>query len=281
MQVPGPLSHLGPGDRIITIDPGKTNIMFAVEVLPDGTLRVNKLTKAQYYAESGIKAAIARSIVWNEQVARQQRSVDIYSVKTTDLQQLKAHVVALARVHEDLWEQRTRPCMARQRFGTWSGCARTLDGFFNRLQGDDPRKPYIGYGNGSFAPGGQGQAPVPVKGAAKRCVLYFGKDRVAAVDEYRTSAMGYESEQPLSKVYEVGRDGSRRKEVRGLRLCRSTAPGLAGSRSKLVDRDLNAALNIRKVAVSDVLPACFERGSRVVYGKPLTLSILARSRVNQ
>lgn len=134
-KVPGPLSHLGPGDRVITIDPGKTNIMLAVEVLADGTLLVTKLTRAQYYAESGMKQAIAQSIVWNEQVERQQRSVNVYSVKTTDMDQFKAHVAALARVHEDLWEQRTRPCMARQRFGTWSGRAKALDAYFKRLQG--------------------------------------------------------------------------------------------------------------------------------------------------
>jgi hypothetical protein len=52
--------------------------------------------------------------------------------------------------------------------------------------------------------------------------------------------MSYESETPLSKVYEKA---GKKSEVRGLRLCRSTVPGRADSRSKLVDRDVNAALN--------------------------------------
>jgi hypothetical protein len=43
------VNHLGPRDHIITIDPGKTNIMLlAVEGSHDGTLRVNKLTRAQF-----------------------------------------------------------------------------------------------------------------------------------------------------------------------------------------------------------------------------------------
>ena len=120
------------------------------------------------------------------------------------------------------------------------------------------------------------EASVCKVGAAKRCILYFGRDHVVATDEHRTSAISFDSQSPLSKVYEekVGKDGkSRGLLVRGLRLCRSTAPGLSHGRSRLVDRDINAALNIRLVAMSAVLPACFERGSgsRVVYGAPLTL----------
>jgi len=273
---PGPLSHLPPGSRVIGVDPGTDNIMMTVEVLEDGSLRVLKLTKAQYYAESGMTAAAARSAVWNAQVEGEQLRINCYSVKTTNLAVLRMHVRTLALVHSSLWEQRTRPCMARQRLATWSGRAKTLDAFFKKLQGADPRRPYIAYGDASFAPGGHGKAPVPVKGAAKRCTLYFGRDHVAAVDEHRTSAISYDSRVPLSKVYEqkVGRDGqSRRWLVRGLRLCRSTAPGRPNGRSRLVDRDINAALNIRCVAMSAVLPACFERGSgsRVVYGASLIL----------
>ena len=107
-------------------------------------------------------------------------------------------------MRKDLWEFCMRRRAARLRFDTWVGRIMTLNAFFKRVQGDDPRKPYIGYGNAHFASSGAGERPVPVKKAAMRCITYFGRDRVVPVDEHRTSAMSYDSEQPLCKVYEVG-----------------------------------------------------------------------------
>jgi hypothetical protein len=266
--------------RVISIDPGQTNIIFAVEVLRDGSIQVTKLTRGQYYQESGMYAAAKRNDLWNHQVMSQQQSVDAYSMKTVDLDQMEKHIRALGVVYDALWEQRTRPCCARQRLMLWSKKNSVLDATFKKMKRGEDLPIKIAYGDADFAPGGRGKGPVPVKGAAKRCTLYFGKKNVAAVDEHRTSAMSNSTGLPLAKVNikKESKDGTIKKvEVRGLRLCRSTVSGRQDRPPKLVDRDLNAALNIRLVALSNVRPAFLERGCRVVYGRPITLRKRSRS----
>ena len=44
---------------LLGLDPGRTNIYFVVEELADGTFKFYKLTRAQYYQESGINQANA------------------------------------------------------------------------------------------------------------------------------------------------------------------------------------------------------------------------------
>ena len=274
----GPLAHLADDERVIGLDPGRTNIAFAAEILPDGEVRTYKLTRRQYYAESGMLAARKKNAVWNAAVQTDQDVPDEWSMKTADTGQMRCHIRPLASVHAVLWEACTRPACARLRFHTWSGRAKSLDAFFKRMRGDGPA-PYIAYGDADFAPAGRGRAPVPTTTAARRCKLYFGRDRVAVVDEHRTSAICCGCGAPTCKVMERKAGSARKSEVRGLRLCRSTiCSGLSDLTPRLVDRDLNGALNILRVARAQVRPVETRRGrQRVVYGPSITLRRRART----
>ena len=52
--------------RVIAIDPGRVNIVYAEEKLPDGSFKTYKLTRGQYYETCGFKEANRLSKKWQE-----------------------------------------------------------------------------------------------------------------------------------------------------------------------------------------------------------------------
>lgn len=99
----------------------------------------------------------------------------------------------------------------------------------------------VAYGAAKFKPGGRGEVNVPTSRAYKECKQKF---KTYPVDEFRTTAVSAKTGVILKNVY------SRRlkKEVRGLKWCDST------NNCKFVNRDLNAALNIRRCLASPIRP---------------------------
>jgi len=75
-----------PGDRVLGVDPGGTNIIYAVEILEDGTVRKYKLTRAQYYRESGIVDAQRHSEHWNNGIRKCLRALSTVTTKGTSLE---------------------------------------------------------------------------------------------------------------------------------------------------------------------------------------------------
>jgi hypothetical protein len=99
-----------------------------------------------------------------------------------------------------------------------------------------------------FRPGGRGKDPSPSKDRRRDVFFVLRKENVAVVDEHRTSAMSnLPTTSAKSQYQEEKQDGTVRRskfEVSGCAdpqflLRRQDRP------PKLVDRDLNAALNIR------------------------------------
>jgi hypothetical protein len=87
----------------------------------------------------------------------------------------------------------------------------------------------------------------------------------------------------LDSIHEKGKTVIRTREVRGLKLSRSSETNLrlAGFPERLVNRGLNAALNLRLVGVSGQSPQYLERGVAFAQNKSLVLSRRSHSRATK
>ena len=106
------------------------------------------------------------------------------------------------------------------------------------------KKVVIGYGSAKFNPTGKGEVAVPTSGAYKESCSRF---LTIPVDEFRsTKIYNGDCKTVLKKVISK-KTGN---QVRGLLWCCSTIKG----KSKFINRDLNAALNILDCLVSSKRP---------------------------
>jgi hypothetical protein len=170
--------------------------------------------------------------------------------------------------------------------GAWSGCSRVLDGHFRKIKragGDAPV--YIAAGDAHFASSAPGARAAPTRCVEKKMIAYFGSSHVKPVSEFRTTLMDYASRDRLHKVVRLCEDvvnGTTvsRREVGGLKLSRSSETNLrlTGFPDRLVNRDLNAALNIRLVGISGGRPHFLERGVAFAQNKSLVLHRRSHSR---
>lgn len=222
-------------DVVVGNDPGRINIYFMAGVQA-GVTKVAKLTRKQYYTESGINRARAQTQLWTRGV---QGHLDAMSGVSTKGISQTAHEWFLHEllIHRDaLWSEYLKPRWARQRLSLYGGKQRVFANFFNRLTRlFAGGRLVVAFGNGKFASGGAGEQSVPTTRAYKECA-----SRVVTytVNEFRTSKVDYRDDSVLQKI--ALRD-SRGFPLRGLLF--------NTERDDFVSRDLNAALNIRRCLV--------------------------------
>ena len=239
---------LCPGDRVVAVDPGRVNIVYAVEMFPDRP-KVYRLTRGQYYAESGVNAANVQTKRW---LAGVKKSADAFSGVSTKGVSTEDHEAYMA-VHDEhaqtIWDENLKPRWARQRLRLYGGKKRVFARFLDRIVRVDPgRRVVVAYGAAGFAPGGKGERSVPTTRAQKEFAHRF---RTEFVDEFRTSKMCHFDDSGLERIKVRG--SGRKWCLRGLLWCGST------DNSKFVNRDFNAAMNIHRCAVSAVRPECLTR----------------------
>jgi len=147
---------------------------------------------------------------------------------------------------DKLWAEYMKPRWARQRLRLYGGKQRVFATFLNRVKDEATHegggKPVaVAYGSAKFAAGGRGEVSVPTSRAYKECASRF---ETVLIHEFRTTRVSAQDGSLLKAV----RSRQKGCEVRGLLWYDST------NVSKFVDRDLNAALNIRWCAVLPVRP---------------------------
>ena len=244
-------SVLQPEDRVVGLDPGRTNIMTIAEMLPPGTTRVYTLTRRQYYREAGIVRARSHTEHWHKDIRPSLRALSTVSVKGASLTAFEAYMAVYLAHATALWIQYLKPRWAEQRMRLYGGKKRVFARFFNDVASGAHlgQRTVVAYGSAKFAPGGRGEVSVPTSRAYKECVSRFV---TLYVDEFRTSKVHHGTWDVLKRVVKrccTGRkrDGGMRRrsgvtDVRGLLWYDSTMPN---GKSKFVNRDVNAALNIR------------------------------------
>jgi hypothetical protein len=226
--------------RVIGIDPGRSNILFASEVLPSGAIKSYRLTRSQYYKESGIWEAKKHTEMWHKSIQTELSALSKVSSKGAALEGFLEYLRVFVSVRDAMWEEYLKRHWGRQRLGLYGGKKRAFAKFLNRLEsadGSDNRKPCVAFGAAKFAPGGKGEISVPTSRAFKECCNRF---KTVAVDEFRTSRVSWMDDRLLEPV---GRSDLR-VAIRGLFWCGSTI------NNKYANRDANGALNIRRCGMA-------------------------------
>jgi hypothetical protein len=229
--------------RVLGLDPGRTNIFCIAEQNDDGTFMKYTLTRKQYYKESGMTNAEKDRLKWQKGVKEEVEALSLASPKGLDLEAHAQFLAAWSVTRGALWDEFSKKKWGRSRMRVYGGKKRCMARFFNRVQagGSDPTKEVIiAYGAAGFAPTGKREKAVPTKWALDECRRRF---KTWLTDEFRSTRVGWEDGTMLKAVMS-GRSGYK---VRGLLWCESTIPG----RSKFVDRDLNAAINIRRCFIEE------------------------------
>jgi len=234
-----------PGQRIIAIDPGMVNRVYAVECNPDGSpLRTYCLTKGQYRTDSGIvreqKRQQNRASSFWKRIQQQHPGLDsLGSIKTASLEMFKDYWDKYRKVQDALWGEFIKPKYANSRFRIYRLKNRTIDRFFQTMRGPkDSAPPVVGYGAANFWHNGKYSLSHPTTTLARYCSHHF---QTVMIDEYNTTkCCAYCGNQLHAIAVETrNEDGKKvKKPIRGLRWCCS--PNCRDIRN----RDLNAALNI-------------------------------------
>ena len=222
-------------DRVIGVDPGRSNIIYAIEPNEDGSFKKYELTRRQYYSESGIFAARKNVETWQKTIKTSLLEMTQVSTKGVDIDEHNKFINKYMQHYNTLWNEYTKPRWSRQRMRLHGGKKRTFAKFFNRMIQHDPRPPKIAYGNGCTQAGGKGEMSVPVSRAFRECCYRF---QVKVIDEFRTTKIFHEDGSQLQNVMRM----DKRERLRGLLWCNSP------EKNKFVNRDFNGAMNIRRCA---------------------------------
>lgn len=247
-------------DRILSCDPGRTNILTIVEkIFGSEAFKSYILTRKQYYSDSGVFEAREKSETWNKGIKDELEALSAVSIKGVDLKSHNDYIETFLRVKDALWEEYSKRRWARQRLELYGGKKRVFAKFFNEIikNGDANATIKMFYGSAKFAPGSTNELSVPTSRAFRECLARFV---VKLVSEFRTSKIHYETDTVLeginNKIYKsVNQENTKRSRqkvnskrnetLRGLLWYRSTIQ----KESKFVDRDINAAKNIYRCGI--------------------------------
>lgn len=222
-----------PGDIVVGNDPGRINIYYMAGI-HDKKIKVAKLTRKQYYTESGCITARANSERWSRGIKHQLDALSAVSPKGTSCEAHERHLGQFEIHKEALWTEYLRPRWARQRLSLYGGKKRVFANFFNRLTHQFAGgRLVVAYGNAKFPSGGAGEQSVPTTRAYKECA---SRVETYWADEHRTSKVHCRDDSVLQLV---ATKSCPSRALRGLLI----NPTL----HKFVSRDRNAALNIRRL----------------------------------
>lgn len=277
-------------DFVIACDPGGVDIMaMAVPVhshrgaqdLNGEDMRLKTFSRSRYYRESGIIAARKHSNHWNRSVKVELEALSTVSSRGADFASFRGFMAVHVTHEFYLWREYTKPRWARQRLRLYGGKKRSFDGFFKELEDmrvDKSRRMVVAYGAGRSV-ATKGSTPAPSTRAFNECKKCF---TTIPVDEFRTTYTHHEFGCVLARVekrrrprtrmqeyaygQETNRQLVRRSKVRGLLWCDSTSNR---ARKHFVNRDFNAAINIRKCLILPERPVALcrsnFRGQRLVH----------------
>ncbi|KAJ9509524.1 hypothetical protein QJQ45_001972 [Haematococcus lacustris] len=249
MGAVNPLAHLHA--ECLGVDPGTTNMATVAheERSADGSVvsvRHWTLTAGQYYRDSGITRQAQATKTW---LAQQQPS---------SLASYRRFADTVLATYDAMWAEVSKPRWANARFRLYCGKKRVVASFWVNMQAKKlwpDRILALAYGGAGFNGSGTiGCRGVPVSQMQKEAVKQFRPGRVVLVDEFRTSRFSSDDNTPSETLHDTPPESFRwprpvksmakRSQVRGL-MCSTSINNITG----FYDRDVSAALNIRRCAV--------------------------------
>jgi hypothetical protein len=282
-------------DFVVGADPGNTNIITIAapkraEDRTDGNLRQKdmrllRFSRARYYRESGIMNARKKIETWNSGMKEHLEAVSEVTSRGADFEAFRKFMEVRVARWDALWEEYTKPRWARLRMNLYGGRQRAFANFFNQLSAlkeDESQRLVVAYAAGRWKTQ-KGTTPAPTTRTFKECARRFV---TIPVDEFRTSYTHHELGCTLQRVEmekcqrrpeDIKKYGplteeqmERMSKVRGLlALVSTTSDGK--KRMEFVNRDFNAAINMRKCAVLEKRPP--ELTGENFVGQPLKVEL--------
>ena len=265
-------------DFVVGADPGNTNIVtIAVpKRAEDGTegnlrqkhMRLLRFSRARYYRESGIMNTRKKIETWNSGMKDHLEALSDVTNRGADFEAFRKFMEVRMAHWDTLWKEYTKPRWARLRMNLYCGKPRAFANCFNELSAlkkDKTQRLVLAYRAGCWKTQ-KGTTPAPTTRVYKECA---GRSVTIPIDEFRTSYTHHELGCTLQRAEmekcqrspeEIAKYGPLKEEqmewrakVRGLlALVSTTSDGK--KRTELVNRDFNAAINMRKCAVLEERP---------------------------
>jgi hypothetical protein len=282
-------------DFVVRADTGNTNIITIAAPMRaedgiDGNLRQKdmrllRFSRARYYRESGMRNARKKIETWNSGMKEHLEAMSEVTSRGADFGAFRTFMEVRIAHWDALWEEYSKPRWARLRMNLYCGKQRAFANFFNQLSAlkeDESQRLVVAYGAGRWKIR-KGCTPAPTTRTYKECARRFV---TIPVDEFRTSYTHHELGCTLQRVEMEKRQRSpediikygplteeqmeRRAKVRGLLALVSTT-NHGKKRMDFVNRDFNAAINIRRCAVLETRPPEWTRENFV--GQPLKVEL--------
>jgi len=262
--------------RVIAIDPGRTNLIYGVEMIKKGEVNKYELKKSTYYQSCGMNKEAAWKKRRMDEISKEELIYREHSLKTTNVETYMKFIKNYLKVYNVLWKTKTSKKWLGWKFRTYCLKNKFIDTMINKMVTNDPevnigkekKKVVIAYGAAKFNPTGKGERAGPTSWLSKQ---FSKKVKTVFIDEFNTTKKCCDCKKTLCAVKDEITKGEivRRKnirlikrkktqfivedekvdkdkahklkkvEIRGLRWC---------STCRIYkNRDLNAAMNILKV----------------------------------
>lgn len=241
-----------PNVEVIGIDPGRSNILFAVKKGPNDDIKTWRLTRSHYYKGSGVIQAAKHSQEWLAPLKDEIANLSKHSPKGSGLESYQTFLDVVLGQWDETWNVMLHKKWSNQQLRLYGGKKRVFAAFLNQLESKD-KTTVVAYGASKFAPGGKNEVSVPTTRAFKECSYRFP---TFAVDEFRTTKI-YNGDKRNVLLTVKRKDTN--KEVRGLLWCGLEPSSTNSFAGKLINRDLNGALNIRDCFVLAQRPPMLTR----------------------
>jgi hypothetical protein len=251
-------------DRVIAIDPGRTNLITAYDSFFD---KFHTLSRKQYYGS--FQGSLRKIKIWEETLQPVHEEMSAFSLRSGDSTKCEGYRSAYWKWYDTIWTSRLARNRARESLNVFSKKKKVLDIFFSKMKGPlDAPPPKVAYGAASIRPHAHGEMSVPVKGVLKVCRKYYP---TTLINEHLTTKTHEACGSRMHPAKNEGETDS--KPIRGLYWCQTCG--------KFVNRDRNAALNILLLARSiQGRPSHLAFGQPAVYMRPLTLLPPKRTKNN-
>lgn len=219
---------------VVGIDPGRCALAYGYR--QDG--RSFKLSRGQFYADSGITARKKKQSKLEESMKPFLTTLSAASLKTARFEKMTDNLAVWKELSLLDWE--VHFCKQRARLGFDVHCRRQqcLSKFFSSfahgLSKEDKKRVIVGYGQAKFAATARNELATPTTEVFRVCSKTWP---TKLIDEYRTTIHCHDCEERLRKVHHD--NGS---QNRGLLHCKNACRSIP-----LKNRDLNAAKNISLV----------------------------------
>lgn len=221
--------------RIISIDPGRSNLITAWDEEKDQFYR---LSRRQYYKSSGMLERTKKATQRNLEMKSIYEAMSNTSTRSIEEKDWFNYQMIITRHYKKLWEFKTRRVWRKEALRVSCLKEKCLDRFFNRFKLKGETEPLVVYGASCFHHTGKGELSVPVKYVYKKCCQRYP---TVKENEKYTSLMHHQCQDTLMDVI------VRSRKLRELRWCPTCR--------NLVSRDENASVNIKRSYESEERPA--------------------------